>query len=83
MDGDCWFTAGKTLIQQKNTADSVLRPQRGGVRPGVTEDLQEFREIQVIQLAVKTPVSFAGDLDAPTSSWACRKIEREHFALRT
>ena len=37
---DLVFSAGMTLIQQKNTADLVLRPQRGGVRTAVTWDLR-------------------------------------------
>jgi hypothetical protein len=38
------FSAGKTLIRHENTADLVLRPTNGGVRPGVAADLRWTRK---------------------------------------
>jgi hypothetical protein len=36
---DFLFSAGKTLVEHKNTADLVLRPRKGGVQPAVERDL--------------------------------------------
>jgi hypothetical protein len=38
------FSAGKTLICHQNNADSVLRPQLGGLRTAVAADLRWTRK---------------------------------------
>jgi hypothetical protein len=37
------FSAGKILIRHENTADSVLRPQLGGLQTAVTPNLSVYR----------------------------------------